>query len=119
MSQGYLIRHTELKRLVGEIFTAHGLKEQDADMMADMMINANLRGVFGHGVIRVSNYINRLNAGGMKKYSEHEIVMETPSTAIIDGNDGFGAVVLVYGAELARKKAEENKGKIWEKKKKK
>jgi ureidoglycolate dehydrogenase (NAD+) len=108
MTKNYLVCCAELRQLVTEIFTAHDLQVRDAEMMSDMMINANLRGVFGHGVLRVSNYINRLSAGGMKKHSEHKIVVETPSTAVIEGNDGFGAVVLAYGAELAREKADKN-----------
>jgi LDH2 family malate/lactate/ureidoglycolate dehydrogenase len=104
----YIVNHDELKEYVKKIFMAFNVNDSDSDMVADMLVNSNLRGVNSHGVLRVSNYTNRLREGGMLPYTECTIVSETPTTAVIDGNNGLGAVACSLCAELARKKAMEN-----------
>jgi len=101
----YLVPHNELKKLVKNIFIGCDIHEQEADMQADMLVNANLRGTDSHGVMRVGNYVDRALAGGMKSNASCSIENETLTTAIVNGNYGLGSVGCSYSAELARKKA--------------
>ena len=95
-----------LETFAAEVLRRNRVRESDASSLASMMVRANLRGLYSHGVLRLSTYVDRIIAGGMKTDFEIQIVRETPTTAVVDGGDGFGAVGCEYAARLARKKAE-------------
>ncbi|SNT12857.1 Malate/lactate/ureidoglycolate dehydrogenase, LDH2 family [Ekhidna lutea] len=102
----------ELRRFATQIFTKIGCPENEAQLAADVLVNADLRGVDSHGVARLSGYIrlhekNRLNATPKIK-----TVHETPSTAVVDGDLGLGLVVGPHAMNLAIEKAK-NVGSGW------
>jgi ureidoglycolate dehydrogenase (NAD+) len=104
----YIVNHRTLTELVKKIVVHYGAAESDAEQLASMMVKANLRGIDSHGVMRVPNYIDRLKAGGMKPRFQVRVERETETTALVDGDHGFGAVACNFAAELARKKAKEH-----------
>ncbi len=82
-----------------------GCPPDEAEIAAECLNQADLRGVDSHGVARLSGYIrlwelNRLNATPHIK-----IVHETPSTAVLDGDLGLGLVVAPKAMEIAIEKA--------------
>jgi len=83
----------------------HGLSEGDADQVAECLVNADLRNVISHGVVRMGNYVDRLKGGGAKAKPDITIVSETPTTAILDGDDCLGSVVSNRAVAMAREKA--------------
>src|SRR5689334_5111473 len=97
----------QLRDFVTRLFEAHGMPHEDAYVVADHLVEADLRGVYSHGVIRVEPYTNRLKAGGMNPTPNVTVVRETPGTALIDGDDGAGQVVGVKAMRIAIKKAKE------------
>ena len=101
----YRVNHERLAEFVTDIFIRHCVKAEEAKSLAAMMVNANLRGLYSHGVLRVGTYIDRMKAGGMKKEFEIQVISETPTTAVVDGGGGFGAVACEYAARMAREKA--------------
>ena len=104
---GVLVTADALREFVTQIFQAHGLPRQDAYVVSDHLVEADLRGVYSHGVIRVEPYTARLKAGGMNPTPNVAVVRETPSTALVDGDDAAGQVVGVKAMEIAIKKAKE------------
>ena len=102
----YLVDHERLNSLVIGIFRRSGLKDEDAKSLASMLIRANLRGLYSHGVLRVGTYLDRIKAGGMKTDYEIRVLRDTPATALVDGGDGPGAAACEFAARLAREKAE-------------
>ena len=103
----YTIPVPKLRAFVEKIFTGHGLSQEDAAIITDNLIDANCRGMDSHGVIRVENYINRLNNGGSDPNAEIKVIRETPVSALLDAGNGLGQVVSTKAAKLCRKKAEE------------
>lgn len=59
----------------------------------------------GHGVFRLPQYIRRINNGGLNKNPEIEVVEERTATALLDGDNGMGHLVMSHAAELAMQKA--------------
>ncbi len=55
-----------LAAFIKRAFEAAGLRSEDADVVADLMVEADLRGSDTHGVIRLPLYLRRLKAGGIK-----------------------------------------------------
>ncbi len=95
-------------RLAGFIvraFTAAGLPAEDAQTLADLMVEADLRGSDTHGVIRLPLYVRRIRAGGVNPKPDIRVVSDRPAAALIDGDNGMGHLVMRRAAELAIEKA--------------
>src|SRR5882757_10945073 len=91
---------------------AAGLPENDAATVASLMVEADLRGSDTHGVIRLPLYLRRLKAGGVKARPNIRIVREKPSTALVDGDNGIGHLVMRFAAQTAIAKARQS-GVAW------
>ena len=74
-----------LRAFSASIFTALGVPNGDAELVADQLVDANLTGFDSHGVIRIPIYARGIKMGAVKPGSEVRIVSETPSTAVVDG----------------------------------
>ena len=70
------------------------------------MILADLRGSDGHGIFRLPQYVRRIRAGGMNVQPNIRAVQETVATALVDGDNGMGHLVMGFAAQVAIKKAE-------------
>jgi LDH2 family malate/lactate/ureidoglycolate dehydrogenase len=77
----------------------------DADILAGLMVEADLRGSDTHGVIRLPLYLRRLKAGGVNPRPNIRIVQEKPATALVDGDNGMGHLVMRFAAMTAIEKA--------------
>jgi L-2-hydroxycarboxylate dehydrogenase (NAD+) len=67
--------------------------------------DADLQGSDGHGVIRLPQYVKRIEAGGINLRPAIRVVREHAATALIDGDNGMGHLVMSKAAELAIEKA--------------
>lgn len=104
----YLVDYRKLETFTREIFQKAGCSEERAKAVAGLLIDADLRGVRSHGVIRIKQYVEKIKGGGADVNAEIKIVKETPNTAVLDANGGLGAVASEKAVEIARKKAAEN-----------
>jgi uncharacterized oxidoreductase len=104
-----IFKPEELKQASSDIFQAAGAPKVEADLVADFLVRANLAGHDSHGVIRVPQYVGEIKAGHLIPGAPIKIVQETPSTALIDGNWGFGQVIAKRATEIAIEKARTQK----------
>ncbi len=103
---GELFPSKELLEWTGKVLTAAGVPGQEASILADSMIEANLRGVDTHGITRMlATYVKRIQAGGMKAETKIEILRDRPSTALVDCHNGIGQVASQYAMDIAIEKA--------------
>src|SRR6266516_6031781 len=96
---------TQLTAFVKRAFEAGGLPSADAETAAGLMVEADLRGSDTHGVIRLPLYLRRLKAGGIKARPDIRIARERPATALVDGDNGIGHLVMRFAAMTAIEKA--------------
>jgi LDH2 family malate/lactate/ureidoglycolate dehydrogenase len=96
----------ELEAFVARALTAVGLPASDAEQVARLMILADLRGADGHGIFRLPQYVRRIRAGGMNVRPNIRVAEETDATALVDGDNGMGHLVMRFAAEVTIKKAE-------------
>lgn len=87
------------------LFRAAGVRTAHAETTARRLVEADLRGRTGHGLIRVAPYLKRIRAGGMNPKAEPTIRHETPTSAQVDGGNGLGQVTMTTATELAITKA--------------
>jgi L-2-hydroxycarboxylate dehydrogenase (NAD+) len=102
----------DLRRFAEAVLTSYGVREEDARTTALRMLEADLRGQSGHGIFRLPAYAQRLDAAGYNLSPDVRAVHETPVSAVVDGDNGLGQVVVTYAAELAIEKAKAN-GLAW------
>ncbi|WP_209125671.1 Ldh family oxidoreductase [Alkalihalobacillus sp. BA299] len=108
MSRKYVISLERLNRFCTDLFKGYGVTNEDAKIFAEALVKTEARGVKSHGVVRIKNYIDRIVSGTLDVTKDITILKETPTTALIDGNNGIGIVISKKAVEIARKKAEEN-----------
>src|SRR4051812_36534399 len=94
-----------LTAFIKRAFEAAGLPASDADILAGLMVEADLRGSDTHGVIRLPLYLRRLKAGGINPRPNIRIVQGKPATALVDGDNGMGHLVMRFAAMTAIEKA--------------
>ncbi|ROT97800.1 Ldh family oxidoreductase [Histidinibacterium lentulum] len=94
-----------LREFVARALGAAGMTPANAARMADLMTEADLGGQDGHGVFRLPQYIRRIRAGGMVANPEIAVLQDRPATALIDGGNGPGHLVMSRAAEIAIAKA--------------
>ncbi len=99
------IASARLEDLATRIFAALGTPESDACWVATLLVRANLRGHDSHGVIRIPQYVGSVRKGETNPRPVMTILRETDTTAVLDGDLGFGQVVARRATEIALEKA--------------
>ncbi len=99
-----------LRAFCEEVFLSCGMVREDAAIVADSLVQANLRGVDSHGVTRVGIYVKRLKMGLANPHPNVEVVRESAATLLVDGDNGMGQVVGVRALDLGLEKARESGG---------
>lgn len=102
---GRSVTGAALRAFIAEAFQAVGMPAQNAAKMGDLMAQADLGGQDGHGIFRLSQYIRRIEAGGMAVDPEITVISNRKATALIDGGNGPGHLVMARAAEMAMAKA--------------
>ena len=92
------VGHDELGRFIREILIKHGASEPDAEIVAQGLVWANLRGSDGHGVSRLPRYVKLLERGEIDAKAQPRVVHDRAATFIMDGGHGFGPVAVMQAA---------------------
>ncbi|MEO6915538.1 MAG: Ldh family oxidoreductase [Chitinophagaceae bacterium] len=100
-----LYSYDTLLRFVNRVFLQIGCSESDAMVASASLLSADLRGVDSHGVARLSGYLRLWESGRINARPSINVVHQTPSTAVIDGDEGLGLVVAQKAMDLAIEKA--------------
>jgi L-2-hydroxycarboxylate dehydrogenase (NAD+) len=101
-----------LRAFMTDAFRACGLPEADAAITAGAMLEADLTGSDAHGVFRLPGYVRTLRRGHINKHANIRVVERSGGTALVDGDNGMGHVVMTYAANLAVEMARET-GVAW------
>jgi L-2-hydroxycarboxylate dehydrogenase (NAD+) len=99
-------KREDLIDFVVRYMTKMGVPADDAAIVGDVLVSADLRGVESHGLIRLASYYgSRIQKGYIDPKTPFTILHETPSTASIDGGNGCGQVVAKKAMQLCIEKA--------------
>ena len=95
-----------MEHFVPDAFQAAGLPRRDAELCADVLLEADRRGIATHGCNRLKPiYIDRILAGQQKPVTEIEVLKDTPTTLVLDAHNGMGMVASRYMMEQLIRKA--------------
>lgn len=101
-----LISESSLRSFTQNIFLAIGCKKEHAALAADVLLQADLRGIDSHGVARLVGYVRLWEKRRINANPNITIAHETPTTATVDGDAGLGLVIAPFAMQLAIQKAE-------------
>jgi L-2-hydroxycarboxylate dehydrogenase (NAD+) len=105
------VNHRKLASFVAAAFEKLGVPKEDAEIGARVLVQADLRGVDTHGVIRFSPnawYVKWLTERSMTAKPNIRVVSETASSALLDGDRGMGMVIGHRAMEMAIRKAKDS-----------
>ncbi|MBL6928200.1 MAG: Ldh family oxidoreductase [Rhodospirillales bacterium] len=106
MADDLMFAADELRRFGFDCFCALGLPDDDAKLVADGLVEADLRGLSSHGVSRIPTYCERLRRGLVNPTPNITIQRVTPVAASVDGDGGMGFPVahkaMAEAIEMAR-----------------
>jgi L-2-hydroxycarboxylate dehydrogenase (NAD+) len=95
-----------IERFTVDVMVKAGIPQEDAKIIADVLLQADKSGIDSHGVNRLKSiYLDRIKDGILYPVTDFKIVKEGPATAVIDGNNGMGHVVSYKAMKLAIEKA--------------
>jgi L-2-hydroxycarboxylate dehydrogenase (NAD+) len=93
--------------LIADCLGGCGLPSADAAKVAELMLEADLTGADAHGVFRLPQYVKRLRAGGVNPKPTIRVEKAAAATAIVEGDNGMGHLVMARAAETAIELARE------------
>lgn len=98
--------YPRLRQFANDVFQKMGCPAIEASKAADVLLHADLRGIDSHGLARLSGYVRLWEAKRVNSKPSIKTVHESPSTAVIDGDQGLGLVVGPHAMQVAINKAE-------------
>ena len=88
------------------VFEKMGVPTEDARLCADVLLESERRGIESHGCNRFKPiYIDRIKSGILNPVTKIDILKETPTTAVLDANDGMGMVASKKAMDMCIEKA--------------
>ncbi len=90
------------------VFLSWGAEVDVAECVSRSLVESDLVGIYSHGVMRIPMYHGFVKAGWLKPANRHQVVRESPSTALIDGNWGLGQPAAHHATRLGIDKAREH-----------
>ena len=91
------VRADDLLAFVVEAFRRCGMGADDAALLADTLVQADLRGVHSHGVLRVPEYVKKLTVDGVDPRGRPLVARDGGACLVVDGGNSMGQV----GAQFA------------------
>jgi len=101
------IELAKLVEFIARALTAAGIPPADARQVAALMAEADARGGDAHGVFRLPQYIKQIQNGAVNPRPDIRIVNNQPGTALVDGDNAIGHLVMKRATKLAIEKARE------------
>lgn len=96
----------QMESFLIDAFYAYGVPREDAVLCADVLLESDRRGIESHGCNRFKPiYLDRIECGMQKPVTKIDILKETPTTAVLDANDGMGMVASYKAMQIAIEKA--------------
>jgi LDH2 family malate/lactate/ureidoglycolate dehydrogenase len=97
----------ELEAFATRVLEAIGMPGGDARLTARCLVAADLRGMPGHGVLRLIQYADSIAAGDVRAAPEVRVLRRDATTALVDAGGGYGYAPTMLACDLAAELAGE------------
>ena len=99
---------TQLSALGRAVFQAAGSSENEAAIVADHLVEANLAGHDSHGILRVHKYVDWQSRGEVLPNQHARVVSDRGAALLIDGQFGYGQVIGREAMDLLTGRVKQN-----------
>jgi len=93
METPVMVSSETLKDLVEQILFASRVPRDRAELVADSLVAANLRGVDSHGVMLLTYYLDQIRTGNIDPDAEGHVVSESGACLVYDACHGIGQYI--------------------------
>lgn len=94
------INYQDEQSFLENVFAAYDFTKEDSKLLADTLVDADLRGISSHGIQRLKWYLNMIKEHIIESKNQPIILKETPTSLLIDANQNMGQIA----SNLAMKK---------------
>lgn len=98
----------QLIEFAAAVYIDAGMPDDDARLLADTLVQADLWGHQSHGVLRLGWYRDRIKNGVMTPVTEPEFEVDAGAVAVINGRDGVGQVLAHRACREAVRRAKKH-----------
>ena len=99
---------TDAERFISSALQAEKVPASDAGIIASLMVQSDLVGADGHGIFRLPAYLKRIRAGGVNLNPNIHIERDQGATALINGDNALGHLVMNRAVDLAIEKVKQH-----------
>jgi LDH2 family malate/lactate/ureidoglycolate dehydrogenase len=96
-----------LLAVVTAIFARCGMSAEDAALLAQTLVHADLRGVNSHGVIRIPDYVGKLMRDGVDPRGRPTVASDRGAAIVVDGGNSMGQIGGTFAMRRAIERARE------------
>jgi L-2-hydroxycarboxylate dehydrogenase (NAD+) len=97
-----------MRAFVSAVFVHVGLSEEDAALLAQLLVLNDLRGVFSHGTRQVSAYVDHFRQGQLNPRPQVQVLSDMGTTVVVDGDGGLGYFPAWRAAHLVAENGREH-----------
>ena len=84
------------------------MPEDHASLLAETLIENDLRGVLSHGSLQIARYVREIAGGGINPTPSIQLVQESPTSVVMDGDGGLGYFPAYQGTLRVLEKARQH-----------
>ena len=100
-----VVNHEKLKKVLFEIAKNAGANDYEAEILSDSIVDAELRGMSSHGLVRYPSYMNRVKLGMYATNVEPVVEKDEGAVVLLDAQNGLGAPMAMKAMETAMERA--------------
>lgn len=102
-----IVKADILREFVKTLAEKAGVNREDASILAESLVEANLLGVDTHGVSRLPIYLERISRGLIDSKAEMAFKQNMPAVCVLDAKNGLGQIAGVKAMREAMRLAKE------------
>lgn len=98
----------DAQEFISKALQSAQVPQADANLVAELMVKSDLAGADGHGIFRLPAYLKRIRAGGINLSPNIHVEREQGATALINGDNALGHLVMNKAVDLAIEKVKQH-----------
>lgn len=102
------ITYNNLFSFCKNVMKKNNCSNEKAEIVAELLVEADARGIFSHGSARLKRYINHIKDKTIIPEAEPEIIFQTPVSTVLNGNSGLGQYISNKAMTIAINKAQKS-----------
>ncbi len=107
-TQSRVCEPASVRTLCARLLELHGMAVTDARLLADSLVESNLRGIDSHGVARLQHYLRRIRHGSIEARPTMAFEKLGPAAGRLDGGHGMGQLVMARAADESVRLAQDS-----------